>query len=333
MDVNFGAQTGITFSNATLPNATVLGMVPSQTYQFSWKITPAAPCTPNSSSVTITDDAASVGGTTAGTNTVCSGSSNGNITLSGQLGNILRWESSIDNGTSWQTIANTTATQPYLNLTQTTQYRAVVQNGICAFANSTVTIITVNQPAIAANAGTNQEICNAITYTLSGNNPALSAGLWTLTSGQTGITFSNATLPNAVVSGMVPGQTYQFTWTITPLAPCTPTSSTVTITDDALSVGGTTAGTNSFCAGSSNNGTVTLSGQLGNVIRWESSIDNGVTWLPIANTTTNQPYINISQTTQYKGGGAKRCVFNCEFCTNHYYNKFTCRSSKCRGKR
>jgi hypothetical protein len=293
-------QTGITFSNATLPNAVVNGMVPGQTYQFSWTITPAAPCTPNSSSVTITDDAPSVGGTTAGANTVCSGSSNGNITLSGQLGAILRWESSIDNGISWQPIANTTATQPYLNLIQTTQYRAVVQNGVCVFANSSVTTITVNQPAIAANAGANDEICNAITYTLNGNNPTPSTGLWTLTSGQTGITFSNAASNNAVVSGMVPGQTYQFTWTVTPSAPCAPNSNTVTITDDALSVGGTTAGTSSFCAGSGNSGSVTLSGQLGNVIRWESSIDNGVTWQIIANTTTTQSYINIAQTTQYR---------------------------------
>ncbi|HEY4322557.1 MAG TPA: PKD-like domain-containing protein, partial [Mucilaginibacter sp.] len=293
-------QTGITFSDPTLPNATVSGLLPGQTYQFTWTITPAAPCAPNSSVVTIINDAPSVGGTTAGTTAVCSGSGSGNITLSGQTGLIIRWESSIDNGTSWQSIANTTTTQSYINLTQTTQYRAVVQNGLCSIATSTPSTITVNPIAVTANAGTNQSVCNAISYTLSGNNPSPGTGLWTLISGQTGVTFSNASLPNAVVSGMVPGQVYQFTWTITPAAPCTPNSSTVTITDDALSVGGTTAGANSFCFGSSNSGAITLSGQLGNVIRWESSVDNGVTWLPIVNTSTSQSYANITQTTQYR---------------------------------
>src|SRR6202043_4132472 len=127
---------------------------------------------------------------------------------------------------------------------------------------STVTTITINPPAVAANAGTNQELCNATTYTLQGNNPSPGTGLWTVTSGQTGVIFSDPTQATATVSGLIPGQTYKFTWTITPTAPCTPNSSSVTITDDALTTGGTTTGTATVCSGN-NNGNITLAGQLG----------------------------------------------------------------------
>src|SRR6185312_9695033 len=209
-------------------------------YQFTWTITAPAPCATNSSAVVITDDAPTAGGTTGANATVCSGSNNGTITLSGQVGKIIRWESSTDNGATWNPIANSGTIQQYSNLTITTQYRAFVQSGVCSSAFSSVTIITVSQPAVQANAGPNQELCNTATYTLQGNNPAPGSGQWTVTSGPAGATFSDATQPNAVVSGLVPGA-YQFTWSITPQAPCTSNSSTVTIIVDSATVGGITA--------------------------------------------------------------------------------------------
>ncbi|MFI5137725.1 MAG: PKD domain-containing protein [Sphingobacteriales bacterium] len=293
-------QTGVTFLDATQAKTTVSGLIPGNVYQFTWTVNPAAPCLPNSASVVITDDALSAGGTTAGANTTCAGNNNGSITLTGQVGNILRWESSTDKGTTWQAIINTGTSQPYLNLAKTTQYRAVVQNGVCTIAYSTVTVITVNPPAILANAGTNQEVCNVTSYVLQGNNPAPYTGSWALTSGQTGVTFLDATQAKTTVSGLVPGNVYQFTWTVNPAAPCLPNSASVVITDDALSAGGTTAGANAFCAGSNISGAITLTGQVGNLLRWESSTDNGATWQAIINTGASLPYLNLAKTTQYR---------------------------------
>lgn len=67
----------------------------------------------------------------------------GTIILSGYIGNIIRWESSTDT-VNWTTIANTTPLQNYISLTQTTYYRAVVQNGVCTPAYSSISTITVN---------------------------------------------------------------------------------------------------------------------------------------------------------------------------------------------
>jgi subtilisin-like proprotein convertase family protein len=75
---------------------------------------------------------------------VCVGA-NGNtttLTLSTQIGNIIRWESSIDGGTTWINIANTTTTLIATNLAQTTLYRAFVQSTGCAGAYSSTATIT-----------------------------------------------------------------------------------------------------------------------------------------------------------------------------------------------
>jgi PKD repeat protein len=290
---------GAVFDSPALPKATVSGLIPGNNYQFTWTITPAAPCAPTSAMVTIKDDAAPIGGTTAGSTAVCSGSNSGTITLTGQLGNIVKWQMSTDRGTTWQDIANTGASQSYNNLTVTTEYLAVVQNGVCATANSQPTTITVNPPAVQANAGADAEICNSTSQILNGNDPLPYTGKWTQTAGPAGAVFDNPALPKATVSGLIPGNNYQFTWTITPAAPCAPSSAMVTIKDDAATAGGTTSSNATVCA-NDNNGTISLSGQLGNILRWEQSTDQGATWLPITNTTTSQPYLNLTITTQYR---------------------------------
>jgi PKD repeat protein len=290
---------GITFDDDTKFNAIVSGLQPNNTYIFRWTITGAASCTPKISDVSIKVDPASVGGTTAGSQSVCSGNNSGQITLSGNVGNVVRWESSPD-GITWTTIAGQTGTTiSYNNLTATTQYRAIVISGSCTSAASSVAIITVNQPVVAANAGTPQVLCNVTTATLNGNSPTPNTGLWTLLSGQAGVTFTDPTLFNTQVNGLVPGQVYTFRWTISGTAPCPQTTSDVTITVDLLSNGGTAGGSTSVCAGN-NSGNITLSGQVGNVLRWESSTDGFVTTTTIAATTTSIPYQNLSTTTQYR---------------------------------
>ncbi len=291
---------GATFSDNTNPNAVVSGLIPGNTYQFQWTITGSATCPTTSSIVSIIVDKPPVGGTTSSPAIVCSGSNVGQITLAGQFGSVIRWESSIDNGTTWQPINNTSTTLSYINLTQTTQYRAILHNGnVCADVPSTATIITVNPQTVQANAGANDEICGVTTYTLQGNNPAPGTGKWTIVQGPAGATFSDDTNPNAVVSGLQAGNTYQFQWTITGAASCPPTTSTVNIIVDKAPIGGTTSSDASVCSGN-NAGQITLAGQLGTVVRWESSVDNGATWQPVANTSTTLSYANLTQTTQYR---------------------------------
>ncbi|MFD1601431.1 T9SS sorting signal type C domain-containing protein [Flavobacterium artemisiae] len=89
--------------------------------------------------------AASVGGTIAGSSTICSGANSGNLTLSGQVGTVQKWQYSLTPFTSWVDIANTAGTGFVFGpLTQTVHFRAIVTNGACAEAISSVAIVTVN---------------------------------------------------------------------------------------------------------------------------------------------------------------------------------------------
>ncbi|MBK6526121.1 MAG: hypothetical protein IPG07_11585 [Crocinitomicaceae bacterium] len=65
--------------------------------------------------------------------------------MTGETGSVLNWENSIDGGFTWVSIANTTASQGYLNLANNTLYRANLQSGICPSTLSGIVTITVDQ--------------------------------------------------------------------------------------------------------------------------------------------------------------------------------------------
>ncbi|WP_281226885.1 Calx-beta domain-containing protein [Flavobacterium aquiphilum] len=102
-------------------------------------------CESSRTAVSVTVDPASVGGTVAGSASVCTGTNSTVLTLSGHTGTIVRWESSLDNfATAGTPIANTATTLTATNLTTTTSYRAVLQSGVCASANSASATVTVD---------------------------------------------------------------------------------------------------------------------------------------------------------------------------------------------
>ena len=90
-----------------------------------------------------------IGGTVSPNDTVCSGLNSGTLTLSGHSGNVVRWESSIDGGSTWVYINDTTVNHVYNNITTTTIYHAVLQYSSCNTATSSNDTITVT-PASAA---------------------------------------------------------------------------------------------------------------------------------------------------------------------------------------
>ena len=129
------------------------------TTQFRVIVTNGSCGNDTSNTVTITVDPPVVGGNLTGSATVCGSGNNGSITLGGEVGNIIGWETSIDDGGTWTSLANTTNTQNYTDLVTTTWYRAEVQSGTCGNAYSDIAIVTVDAAVIAGNLSSDAVVC------------------------------------------------------------------------------------------------------------------------------------------------------------------------------
>ena len=109
-----------------------------------------------------------------------------------------------------------------------------ISNAPCTASTSNVTI-TVNAPPTASNAGSMQTICANASATLAANTPVSGTGAWTVFSGPSTATsqFSSTTNPTATFTPAGGAGAYVLTWTISN-APCTASSSNVTINVDAV---------------------------------------------------------------------------------------------------
>lgn len=165
-----GAPTGVTTSTYTPPSA-VAGT------RYYYVIVSNLGCTSvRSTNYTLayTVNPISVGGSIAGSASVCAGTNSTSLTLSGHTGSITQWQSSpvSDFSSSVTDIANTTANLTVTNLMTTTYFRAVVASGVCAPVFSTVATITVSPISVGGSITGPTSVCsttNSSTLTLSGH--------------------------------------------------------------------------------------------------------------------------------------------------------------------
>lgn len=248
--------------------------------------------------------AQSVGGTTSGSAIYCAAANAGFVNLDAgtYTGSILNWESSEDGGITWTTIFNITASQTYNSLTESTCYRAIVQDGTFPPDTSTISCIDI-YPASVGGA-----INGAGTFCIS---PGTGSGVLSLT-GNTSDTLywqystdagaSWTSLPETSTTLSYTNTTQNtLYWVIVRKGPfqcTTDTSAQASFTFDSLSVAGTIASSDTVCPGI-NGGNLSLTGNVGGVLNWLSSQDN-INWTPISNATALQPYDSLLQTTWYK---------------------------------
>jgi len=216
--------------------------------------------------------------------------------LSGYSGTILKWQLSTNNGGNWTDIANTTSSQSYSNLTQTTLYRAVI--GGCSNSNSSIATITVTGASVGGTVSGSTTAClgsNGGTLTLSGQTGDVIRWESSVDNGINWTTISNTNTTQTYTNLT---QTTQYRAVVLS-GVCSPANSSVaTITVNGAPAGGTISGSTTVCSGS-NNGILTLTGYSGSIVKWQSSVNNGGSWTDIANTTATQAYSNLTQTTQY----------------------------------
>lgn len=103
-------------------------------------------CTTISSTITVANPA-SVGGTTSGNQTICKDSTPGDLTIAGQTGNVIKWQKSVDllfNSPIDIINLSTTLTGILIgNISETTYFRAVIQDGSSPVQYSSYATITI----------------------------------------------------------------------------------------------------------------------------------------------------------------------------------------------
>jgi hypothetical protein len=146
-------------------------------------------------------------------------------------------------------------------------YSVTTTGGCVNTASRTVTVAPNNTVSAASSTPT---LCintalTAITHTTTG-----ATGIGTATGLPSGVTAAFAS--NTITISGTPTAAGTFSYSIPLTGGCGTVNATGTITVDPASVGGTIAGSATVCTGT-NSTTLTLSGNTGTVVRWESSTD------------------------------------------------------------
>jgi gliding motility-associated-like protein len=86
-----------------------------------------------------------IAGALTGGTEVCTGTNSATLTLTGARGSVLTWLASTNNGGTYTALGDTTYTYTATNLTDTTLFRALVQNGeSCAIDTATPVLVEVD---------------------------------------------------------------------------------------------------------------------------------------------------------------------------------------------
>ena len=247
---------------------------------------------------------ASSGWVSGGDINVCSGSNSTTLTLNSYTGSIVRWESSFDNFfTTGTTISSTSASITVTNLTKTTYYRAIV-NSTSPTSCSNLATSSVFLSVKPTNAGTifavNNSICSGgqAELTLSGQQGNVNK--WQRSTDNINWTDISNTTTSLNQTVNTAGTYYYRVQVQTPNcgAAVNSTAKTITVISGTPPVGGSVS--SAVHPTATNSGTLTLSGHTGTIVKWQRSINEGVTWTDITNTSTSNSYSNQTDGTLYR---------------------------------
>ncbi|RYF68646.1 MAG: hypothetical protein EOO39_19035, partial [Cytophagaceae bacterium] len=138
-DINNGSQTA-----SFTPSSAVVGT----SYYYAIVTGTCAPAVKSTISGAFTVSAQTVAGTVTQDQTICAGSAALALTLSGNIGSILKWQKADDAAFS-SNVGDIAVTSPTLTpanigtLTHTTYFRAIVQSGNCSAATTNVVTISI----------------------------------------------------------------------------------------------------------------------------------------------------------------------------------------------
>lgn len=250
-------------------------------------------------------------GTLAPAQSVCESSPGTVITLTGNTGNILRWEQAIDCNGAWTTINNTTNTLATGVLNRTICYRAVVNGVVCPEAFTAPLKMDVEpRPQGGILIGT-KEVCDTnttVTFRLTGYSGTIAH--WQQSPDNTIWTDVNHTADTLQVT--VNQSTYYRVVVGRGICPIT-YSDTAMVKVGVTPEGGQITPDQTICLGQGMN-TIQVVNFRGNVLGWEASKNEGQTWHPLGKAGfTSYPGGALTITTWFRaiiGNGSCPTVYS-----------------------
>lgn len=255
----------------------------------------------NNLNVNVTSDCAPVPGAIVFPDTVCSGINSGALSLTGYTGTVKNWIYTTTGGPPWTWTGNTASTQTYSNIASQMQWWVLVGSpyGYCPDdSTAIITIETVPQ----SNAGvlpSNFDICDngnggqidltgylgtILDWEFSQDGGSTWTSLGNTTDSLDYLNLTSTTMYHVAVQNNICPAVYGAPITLNLIPGTNP---------------GILPADFSVCD-NGNNGSISLSSYLGNILGWSSSTDGGSTWNPISNTTNTLNYNNILVNTMYQ---------------------------------
>ena len=306
-------------TGATLPS----GLIPTNiagTKTYRAQVTSGVCPSIYSDVASIQVDPATVAGTIASTsNLICNGSTPPTISLTGNTGSTIQWQTRLvgasyvnpiasQNGTSISSVINNAATG---SLQVVNYYQAIVKSGVCNSLTTNEVLVAVDptsQVGTISPAQKTQEVCI--------NSPATSVVLpsnvgtiiWQTANSATG-SFSSiagqttATLPSANIPTSTAGVLYYKAVVTSGICPSI-NSDIVTVQTDGVTVPGTISSSAAVICNNSTAPTVSLTGNTGSNIKWQSSVD-GTTF---NNFSINQTGTSINSVVNNSAPGTTQVI-------------------------
>ncbi len=242
---------------------------------------------------------ASVGGELQADRRICQGQTSGLLSLIGQQGEVVRWEQSTNGGQTWTPLALTLTSWTSGNLMADIRYRVVVQSGACPPATSTEARITVDEPTLGGEVSPDRTVCpNANSGLLTLNRHRGTVLYWerrvSPAANWTSFAHTQATYEYQNL-----GQTTEYRAIVANGTCDTLASTSARITVLNPPVPGQLGPAQTLCPGQPVQ-ILNLTGHVGQIVRWETSIDGGQTWQSVNHTGMSWLPPQPSQTTRYR---------------------------------
>jgi uncharacterized lipoprotein NlpE involved in copper resistance len=280
-----GVEDGVEFTPTETTTYTVVGTLTSTSCE-------------STDEVTVSLNPPTVAGEVTGGSNICEGSTSAELTLTGYTGSVIRWEKSVDPFDTWTEIIHTQDTYTSNPLVETTRFRAVVQSGVCEVLESNYTEVEVTPAPIAGTISGDNIVC-------SGSGPVLTLEgydgqiiKWSRRP-EGSSTWQSTAETNATFYAPTITQSTQYRVEVDRGVCSSVFTDVFTVDVEQPTQGGEVTGGTSICEGASSEQLV-LANHLGDVVRWQSSVDNGNTWIDIANTATTYTSGALAQTTQFR---------------------------------